>query len=584
MQFGQRIRELRERKKLLQRQIAYKLEVDTPMYSKIERGDRKARRDQVMIIAEILGEDKDELISLWLADQVLELINAEPTALVALNKASNLYQYPTNTKAVSSTNSTDTSPTSSSPGNEGQERYQLMWTGKSNAYKNISNHATTQLKPCPELSINWKRTRNILVEGDNLEALKNFQKDLSGKIKGIYIDPPYNTGSDNFIYKDSFKKSAKSASSLKAHINTRTGSNTDAMGPSGENGKYHSQWLSMMLPRLFLARNLLRDDGVIFVSVDDNELANLRLLMDEVYGENNFIDIFSWAKSETPANLSKKSKKVIEYVLCYQKIKNNEKFKGIHKTSKSSNGLLNQSNKMGTLHFPAHIVSTKIEDCIIPKGKYGTNHYDIHLLQKTEVKDGVFIKPVILQAKFKWTQAKLDNEIAQGTKIMIPTLLFSPSYEKLAYDEEVPPNLINSKVGVGTNENASSELSELFGAKVFDFPKPPSLIKYLFHFSDDPDGIFIDFFAGSGATAQAVLEMNHADAGNRQYICVQLAEEIDKKSTAYAHGFRKISEITRQRLLILHDKYAKDETVKNTYKLDTGFKYYKLTEMIDKKT
>ncbi|MDO6391646.1 site-specific DNA-methyltransferase [Pontibacter sp. BT731] len=435
------------------------------------------------------------------------------------------------------------------------EPYQLSWTGKTAAYRQAQAPATDTLIPVREASVNWEDTQHVFIEGDNLQVLKVLQKAYKGKVKGIYIDPPYNTGSDSFIYADNFaKKTGRSQSDRRQHG--------------------HSNWLNMMLPRLLLARHLLREDGVIFVSIDDNELANLKLVMDEVFGEENFVDYFSWAKSETPANLSRKSKKVVEYVLCYQKKKNSEKFKGIQKNSTSSNGLLNQTNKPGTLTFPADVVTTRLEDGPLRKGSYGTDSYTIELLADTEVKSGLFIKPVVLKAKFKWSQPKLDEEIRKGTRISIPTIKLSPSYEKLVYDKEVPPNLINAKVGVGTNENASAQLEVLFGAKVFDFPKPPSLIKYLLGFSDDPEGIFLDFFAGSGATAQAVLEMNQQDGGNRKYICVQLDEQIAPTTKAYQQGFRTISEITRKRLLLLHDKLQSQQ--EGTTAIDTGFRYFKL--------
>lgn len=434
------------------------------------------------------------------------------------------------------------------------ELYQLTWTGKAEAYREVQTPTTDALIPDRQDSINWESTQHVFIEGDNLQALKVLQKAYQGKVKGIYIDPPYNTGSENFIYADNFAE--------------KTGRSLASRKQSG-----HSNWLSMMLPRLSLARQLLREDGIIFVSIDDNELANLKLLMDEVFGEENFIDYFSWAKSETPANLSRKSKKVVEYVLCYQKNKNSEKFKGIRKNSTSSNGLLNQTNKPGILTFPASVVTTRLEDGPLQKGSYGTDRYAIELLADTEVKGGLFVKPVVLKAKFKWSQPKLDEEISKGTRISIPTIKLSPSYEKLVYDKEVPPNLINSKVGVGTNENASAQLEALFGAKVFDFPKPPSLIKYLLGFSDDPDGIFLDFFAGSGATAQAVLEMNQQDGGSRKYICVQLDEQIVPATRAYQQGFRTISEITRKRLHLLHEKLQAQEGAPG---IDTGFRHFKL--------
>ncbi len=459
------------------------------------------------------------------------------------------------------------------------ESFGLTWPGKSAAFQLAKLPATASFIPCRESSINWDNTENIFIEGENLDALKILREEYYGKIKTIYIDPPYNTGNNSFTYADKFSVTSRD------YLNGNSGKNNSAnikkvsplLNVNNHNGHFHANWLSMMFPRLIIARELLRDDGLIFVSIDDNELANLKIIMDEIFGAVNYIEIFCWAKSETPANLSKKSKKVIEYILCYQKIKTSEKFKGIRKKTISSNGLLNQSNKINTLLFPANIVRTNIPDQKIKSGIYGTDKYHIELLKNTEVKKGLFILPVHLKAKFKWTQPKLDMEISNGTAINIPTLRFSPSYERLEYDAEVPPNLINSKVGVATNETAGSDLAILFGAKVFDFPKPPSLIKYLLGFSDDPNGIVLDFFAGSGSTVQAVLEMNAKDNGNRKFICVQLDEKTPVKSIARKHGFETISQITKKRIeLVIKKIVAVPSASALPDHLKPGYRFYKL--------
>ena len=406
----------------------------------------------------------------------------------------------------------------------------LHWPGKEQCIQLINQPSKYSLLPQPAASLKRNAPENLFIEGDNIEALKLLQADYTGKVKTIYIDPPYNTGNNSFTYADKFYSNSKGGK-------TKTTTNNQA----------HSAWLSMIFPRLSLGRQLLRDDGLIFVSIDDNELANLKLVMDEIFGPANYIEIFCWSKSETPANLSRKSKKVVEYILCYQKTKTSEKLKGIRKKTISSNGLLNQSNKINSLIFPPHIVRTKIADQKIKKGTYGTDKYHVELLQDTKVKDGFFVLPVYLKSKFKWTQPKLDAEISKGTIINIPTMRLSPSYERPEYEAEVPPNLINSKVGVATNETSGNDLKLMFGAKVFDFPKPVSLIKYLLGFSDDPEGIVLDFFAGSGTTAQAVLEMNAEDNGHRKFICVQLDEKTPEKSIARQHGFETISQITKKK-------------------------------------
>ncbi len=455
------------------------------------------------------------------------------------------------------------------------ERYELSWSGKNAAYRQAQAPTTSSLIPVPDESINREFTENIFIEGDNLEALKILQEKYTGKVKTIYIDPPYNTGNNNFTYGDKFSVTSREYINRNSRMNGKT-KGKEIPGKK-DSGQLHANWLSMMYPRLILARNLLRDDGIIFVSIDDNEIANLKLLMDEIFSSENYIEIFCWAKSETPANLSKKSKKVIEYILCYQKQRNAEKFKGIRKKVISSNGLLNQSNKINTLIFPANIVRTNIPDQKIKKGIYGTDSYYIELLENTAVKKGLFILPVSLKAKFKWTQPKLDMEISKGTIINIPTLRFSPSYERLEYDAEVPPNLINSKVGVATNETAGTELEAMFGAKVFDFPKPPSLLKYLIGFSDDREGIVLDFFAGSGSTAQAVLELNAKDNGNRKFICIQLDEQTPAKSIARKHGFETISQITKRRIeMVIKKINMTTGTAKIPVALEAGVRCYKI--------
>lgn len=457
------------------------------------------------------------------------------------------------------------------------ENFELNWPGKIASYQLAHYPPATTLIPVEQDSINWDTSENIFIEGENLDALKLLQEKYHGKIKTIYIDPPYNTGNNSFTYGDKFSITSREYLSRNGNSKLYGAKRKSFLAGNNSNGHFHANWLSMMHPRLILARELLRPDGTIFISIDDNELANLKLLMDEIFGADNYIDIFCWAKSETPANLSKKSKKVIEYILCYQKMKTPEKFKGIRKKTISSNGLLNQSNKINTLVFPANIVRTNIADQKIKKGVYGTDKYHIELLENTQVKKGLFIQPVSLKAKFKWTQPKLNIEISNGTIINIPTMRFSPSYERLEYDAEVPPNLINSKVGVATNETAGSDLQLMFGAKIFDFPKPPSLIKYLLGFSDDPEGIILDFFAGSGSTAQAVLEMNLKDNGNRKFICVQLDEKTPVKSIARTHGFDTISQITKKRIdLVLEKMYSSSNSNKIPEKLKSGYRFYKL--------
>ena len=373
---------------------------------------------------------------------------------------------------------------------------------------------------------------NKIIHGDNLEALKSLLPEYEGRIKCIYIDPPYNTGNEKWVYNDNVNDPK-----IKKWLGA-------VVGKQGEDLSRHDKWLCMMYPRLKLLHKLLADDGVIFISIDDNELANLKQLCDEIFGANNFIDFFSWVKTETPANLSYKTKKSVEYIICYQKSKNDIKFRGLEKESKSSNGLMNQTNAIKELRFPANIVDTGLKDGVYKAGPYGTDSYDIQLLEDVQVKDGIFITPVKLQGKFKWSQSNLDKEISNGTRISIRTIAFSPSYEKASYEPEVPWNIINRNFGVDTNEVASTLLTTIFGEKTFDFPKPVTLISYLANFINNKDAIILDSFAGSGTTAHAVLNLNKKDGGNRKFILVEMedyaenitAERVRRVMNGYGEG------------------------------------------------
>lgn len=351
---------------------------------------------------------------------------------------------------------------------------------------------------------------NLIINGDNLEALKSLLPKYEGKVNCIYIDPPYNTGNESWVYNDNVN-----SPQIKKWLGK-------VVGKESEDLTRHDKWLCMMYPRLKLLHKLLAKDGAIFISIDDNELVHLKLLTDEIFGSGNFIDVFSWVKTETPANLSLKTKKSVEYVLCYQKNKNNIKFKGINKDNNSSNGLMNQTNTEKELTFPKGMIDTSLKNGVYKSGNYGTKSYEIILLEDTEVENGIFIKPVKLFGKFKWSQSNLENEITNHTKVSIRTIAFSPSYEKNEYDAEVPWNIIDRSFGIGTNENASTELKKIFGEKVFDYSKPNSLIEYLINFLCDKNSIILDSFAGSGTTAHAVLNLNKQDGGNRKFMLIEM--------------------------------------------------------------
>ena len=455
---------------------------------------------------------------------------------------------------------------------DSEEHYKFTWWGKKEAKRVAKETTTKTLRPIKNDSKNWDSTENIYIEGDNLDALKILLGSYRNRIKMIYIDPPYNTGKD-FVYNDN-----------------RTETNHEHLESTGQlseegflfenaktDGKYHSNWLNMMYPRLYLSRKLLADDGVIFISIDDNEIENLKKLCNEIFGEENFVGQFNWYKSETPPNLSKKIKKSIEYILVYEKRINNSRYEGIQRFSKSDNGLLNQTNSEKTLIFPKGIVKTRLKNQIIKKGEYGTDSYKIILEEDTEVKDGLFIKDVILTSKFKWSQEKLLDEISNNTIISIKTQTLSPSYEKDSYDPEVPKNFIDKSVNVDTTENAGKYLKKLFdNKKIFDYPKPVSLMKYLFNFKKSgTDEIYLDFFSGSASTAQSIFELNNDLKKKNKFILVQLPEETDENSEAYKAGYQNICEIGKERIRRAGNKIVEESG--NT-DLDIGFKVFKIDE------
>ena len=467
-----------------------------------------------------------------------------------------------------------------------KEGYELKFLGKNYARFLTSTETETVLVPNikhNEEEIN-KNSENLYIIGDNLDALKHLLNSYSGKIKCIYIDPPYNTGSDGFVYNDNFEYTAENISEKMGIELEEAKRIIDMRGKST-----HSAWLTFMYPRLVLARDLLKEDGAIFISIDDNEQANLKMICDEIFGEENFIEIFSWQKTSTPPNLSKKTKKSVEYILCYQK---NEckTLKGLVKESKSTNGLMNQSNSMGTLVFPHKSIETSMKNEKLEKGIYGTESYVIELLNDVEIRNGKFLNDIILKGKFKWSQDYLEEQIKLGTKIFIKTKALSPSYEKEEYAPETPWNIIDKNFGVGTNENASDELDNLFYKNFSDklYPKPTSLITYLLNMLELENNIILDFFSGSATTAHAVMQLNAEDGGNRKYIMVQLPEKtyeekINKEGeiifkakkgseAAYKAGYKTIDEIGIERI----KRAAKKIKEEIQAEIDYGFKLVKL--------
>lgn len=467
---------------------------------------------------------------------------------------------------------------------EGNEAYEFTWVGKKAATVEAFKSINKTLRPCPEESVDWDNTKNLYIEGDNLEALKLLQESYLKKVKMIYIDPPYNTGND-FIYKDGFQMTKEE---WKEESDEYDDEGNCLYRNTISNGRFHSDWCSMIYSRLLLARGLLTDDGVIFISIDDHEIDNLKKICDEVFGESNFVATFIWTKTSTPPALSYKCRKTVEYVLAYERNINNSKYYG----SPLDGGdvpLLNYGNPIKTLLFPeGSIHFSYVSDVVIPAGKKDK----VELLDKLKIVDGLNANAIRLVGNFKWEQETLNNEIKKGTFFVIKSDKFAIRFQRQNLEEsfKTPTNFLNIELnkesGVGTNETAVKELFEIGLGKCFDYSKPYSLIKTILKMvcQNDPDALVLDFFSGSATTAHAVMQLNAEDGGNRRFIMVQIPEECDEKSEAYKAGYKNICEIGKERIrragAKIKESMAQDDSLfsSNTTGLDTGFRVFKVAD------
>lgn len=447
------------------------------------------------------------------------------------------------------------------------EHYELNWAGKAAARREIQKTSSYTLLPDAN---NLDRAPHMLIEGENLEVLRVLQKSYHGKVKMIYIDPPYNTGNDSFVYPDDYSETLEEYQKRTGEKNEAGYLNKQSLWKknSKESGQYHSAWLSMMYPRLYLARNLLREDGVIFISIDDNEATNLKLMCDEIFGEENFVACFTWAGGRK--NDSKLVSVSHEYVLCFvrsasylaeNKILWRQKKKGldeiysaVNDAVKSSNGdyskatdilkqwyksLPNSSPSKQHKHYS--VIDKKgvyfPADISWPGGggpKYDVFHPTTGKLVKVPSRGWMFSDPQKMQ------QAIKDERVHFGQDETAVPCIKSYLKEK---EEQVPYSVFYQD-----GRAATKRLRALMGNDYFDHPKDEQILKELFEFVMRDGGIAIDFFAGSGSTAQAIMELNIEDNGNRQFICVQLPELLDEKSEAYKAGYRTIADITRARI------------------------------------
>ena len=400
--------------------------------------------------------------------------------------------------------------------------YGLVWEDKP---EEVEERLRTELPVLKEvksraiISDNADAPNHILIEGDNLEALTTLAYTHEGKIDVIYIDPPYNTGNKDFIYNDSYVDS--------------------------EDSYRHSKWLSFMSRRLRIAKKLLSDSGVIFISIDENEIAPLRILGDEIFSAKNFVGQWNWFKSATPPALSKKVKRTVEYVLCWKSTNNDDTFRGVQKVSKSNDPFTKPQNTFKVLTFPANSITCAQSSGVIKAGVYGTEKFPNELLDDLIIVNGKNSNPVRFNNRFIWIQDTLNENINEGLYIELSKKGVL-SYKRGNYNREVPPNLIDSSVGVDTTENAGRLLLEIFNnQKLFDYPKPISLIKYIVNFIERDNLTVLDFFAGSGTTLHAVMQLNAEDGGKRQCILCTNNENGICENVTYERNKRVINGYTK---------------------------------------
>ena len=419
---------------------------------------------------------------------------------------------------------------------DGDEAYEFTWVGKKASIVEANKPIRKTLRPCPEESKNWDDTENLYIEGDNLEVLKLLQESYLGKVKMIYIDPPYNTGND-FIYADDFMRSQDEENrqmGMYDEDENRLFKNNDS------NGRFHSDWCSMMYSRLMLARNLLTDDGLILISLDDGEIGNLRKICDEIFGESNFVTQFVWKSRQNKDNRNLNGVSVDhEYILAYSKLSGVRIFKG---EERSGEGYSNPDNDPNGAWASANMAG------IATESQRPNLHYDL-INPATGINYG---RPKMGWRYDRKTMAKLIAE----NKILWPD---SPSGRprKKTYLNELSGNLPGFSSVVGENlftRSGTVEIDSLFEQRIFNFPKPSELIKCFVSQITAPSDIILDFFSGSATSAHAVMRLNAEDSGHRKFIMVQLPEPCDEKSEAYKAGYKTICDIGKERIRRAGDK------------------------------
>jgi adenine-specific DNA-methyltransferase len=435
----------------------------------------------------------------------------------------------------------------------GSERYGLNWAGKAEAIRTLQQASYATLTPMRDDSVNFDTSENLIIEGDNLEVLKLLQKSYHGKVKMIYIDPPYNTGGD-FVYPDNFKEGLDTYLKYSGQTDDE-GFSYSTNKESG--GRYHSNWLNMMYPRLFMAKSLLADDGVIFVSIDDHEVANLRILMNEVFGEENFVSQIIWSRKRGKDNSAKYLSRNHEYTFAFARNINVLRFFRLDMPDTTRLAYTNpDGDKRGEYRLQG----------IWARGSQGGSKFEYTSNSGTHFSERLWL----VGSK---TMQELDDEkklVFKGDKVYKKIFLTD-------YKGDIPETIW---LDTSNAANAADEIKALFNAQIFDTVKPVPYILKMLKLSTKNNDIVLDFFAGSGTAADAVMQLNKEDGGNRKYILVQLPEPTDEKSEAYKAGFPTIAHITRERVRRVIAK-LKDEgngkLIDPNQGQDLGFKAFKLT-------
>ena len=440
---------------------------------------------------------------------------------------------------------------------DGDEAYEFSWVGKKAAIIDANTPTKKTLRPYKDESVNWDSTENLYIEGDNLEVLKLLQESYLGAVKVIYIDPPYNTGSD-FIYRDNF---AKSSSEYEEELGMYDDENA-LFKNTDSNGRFHSDWCSMIYSRLLLARNLLSSDGVIFISIDDHEQENLKKICNEIFGEANFLAQVIWERAYSPINLKKHFSESHDYILCYAKNLDDAICNGLPRSSEANDRYSNPDNdprgdwKSSDLSV-GPIVESKVYEIATPSGRkvLPPNGYCWRLDQKT------------------FQDYVQDNRIWFG-----PDGNNVPSIKRFLSEvkQGITPMTIWKYAEVGHSQDATKRLKELFGNKAyFDYPKPVDLIKRCIQLYSDKECTVLDFFSGSATTAQAVMQLNAEDEGHRKFVLVQLPEKCAEKSIAYKDGYRTICDIGKDRIKRATELIKQNKSISS---FDCGYRVFKLDE------